>query len=63
MFSVPMQEIPFETARFDLITSVEVFEHIPEAGGGVRSSAPPTLNHTLLLRVPGGCSEQALDRR
>mmetsp|Transcript_31141 Transcript_31141/g.77507 ORF Transcript_31141/g.77507 Transcript_31141/m.77507 type:complete len:392 (+) Transcript_31141:217-1392(+) len=31
VFSVPMQEIPFETARFDLITSVEVFEHIPEA--------------------------------
>ena len=31
VFSVPMQEIPFETGRFDLITSVEVFEHIPEA--------------------------------
>lgn len=31
VFSVPMQEIPFETGRFELITSVEVFEHIPEA--------------------------------
>ena len=29
---MPMQEIPFETGRFDLITSVEVFEHIPEVG-------------------------------
>jgi 2-polyprenyl-3-methyl-5-hydroxy-6-metoxy-1,4-benzoquinol methylase len=31
VFSTPMQEIPFKTESFDMITSVEVFEHIPEA--------------------------------
>jgi len=31
VYSVPMQEIPFKTSQFDMITSVEVFEHIPEA--------------------------------
>lgn len=31
VFSTPMQEIPFKSESFDMITSVEVFEHIPEA--------------------------------
>ena len=31
VYSTPMQEIPFKSESFDMITSVEVFEHIPEA--------------------------------
>ena len=31
VFSTPMQEIPFKSESFDMITPVEVFEHIPEA--------------------------------